>query len=85
MSYLTETDERPEGYGFTGGGGQSGIRAIDYKTGQIKWGHDTQAERRVCSQQPGICFSVTTAREIYRVRPGERKDPLAYRAAVECD
>jgi alcohol dehydrogenase (cytochrome c) len=45
MSYLTDTDERPEGYGFTGGGGggggHSGIRAIDYKTGQMKWMHDT--------------------------------------------
>src|SRR5580658_188384 len=44
MSYLTDTDERPEGYGFTGGGGggggHSGIRAIDYKTGQMKWMHD---------------------------------------------
>ena len=45
MSYLTDTDERPEGYGFTGGGGggggHSGIRAIDYKTGTMKWMHDT--------------------------------------------
>jgi len=43
MDYLTDTDERPEGYGFTGGGGgasgRSGIRAIDYKTGTMKWFH----------------------------------------------
>jgi alcohol dehydrogenase (cytochrome c) len=45
MSYLTDTDERPEGYGFSGGGGggggRSGIRAIDYKTGQMKWFKET--------------------------------------------
>jgi alcohol dehydrogenase (cytochrome c) len=46
LSYLTDTDERPEGYGFTGGsgsgGGRTALRAIDYKTGQARWIHDMQ-------------------------------------------
>ena len=42
MSYLPNTDERPEGCGFTGGGGgRSGIRAIDHKTDTMKWMPDT--------------------------------------------
>ena len=45
MSYLVDTSERPEGYGFTGGGGgsvggRSGIRAINYQTGKMKWMHE---------------------------------------------
>jgi acido-empty-quinoprotein group A len=46
LSYLTDTDERPEGYGFTGGSGsgsgRTALRAIDYKTGQARWIHDMQ-------------------------------------------
>jgi alcohol dehydrogenase (cytochrome c) len=48
MTYLTDTDERPEGYGYAGSALQSGphngIRAIDYKTGEMKWMHDTQID-----------------------------------------
>jgi alcohol dehydrogenase (cytochrome c) len=43
MFYLTDTDERPEGWGgldsVVGGEGGS-LVAIDYKTGDIKWRHD---------------------------------------------
>jgi acido-empty-quinoprotein group A len=42
LAYLTDTDEKPEGYG---GGGrslwfQSVLKAIDYRTGEVRWSHD---------------------------------------------
>jgi alcohol dehydrogenase (cytochrome c) len=45
MSYLIDTTDRPEGYGYSGGGGgnaggRSGIRAIDVQTGKLKWMHE---------------------------------------------
>ena len=42
MNYLTDVSARPEGYGFVRQGassGRSGIRAIDYQTGKMKWFH----------------------------------------------
>ena len=44
MQYLTDTDERPEGYGggnvIPGGGGREGyIKALDYRTGKVVWRH----------------------------------------------
>jgi acido-empty-quinoprotein group A len=45
LQYLTDTDERPEGYGGgnVGGGGGGGresyIKAIDYRTGKLRWRH----------------------------------------------
>jgi acido-empty-quinoprotein group A len=44
MQYLTDTDERPEGYGggnvVPGGGGREGyIKALDYRTGKVVWKH----------------------------------------------
>ena len=45
MQYLTDTDERPEGYGggavgAGGGGGREGyLKAIDYRTGKVRWRH----------------------------------------------
>jgi alcohol dehydrogenase (cytochrome c) len=44
MQYLTDTDERPEGYGggnvIPGGGGREGyIKALDYRTGKVVWKH----------------------------------------------
>lgn len=45
LAFLDDTSERPEGYGFSGGGGGGGtkseLRAIDYRTGEAKWTHDT--------------------------------------------
>ena len=47
LAFLDDTSDRPEGYGYSGGGGggggKSGIRAIDYKTGEMKWMHETHA------------------------------------------
>jgi len=39
--YLTDTDERPEGYGGRDSGvwSQEVLRAIDYNTGKIRWEH----------------------------------------------
>ena len=39
--YLTDTDDRPEGYGGRDAGvwEQSALKAIDYKTGKIRWEH----------------------------------------------
>jgi alcohol dehydrogenase (cytochrome c) len=60
MSYLTDTDERPEGYGFTGGGGggggRNGIRAIDYKTGEMKWFHAGGGAQGLMSTAGGLVF-----------------------------
>ena len=45
LQYLTDTDERPEGYGggnvgVGGGGGREGyIKALDYRTGKVRWRH----------------------------------------------
>jgi alcohol dehydrogenase (cytochrome c) len=45
LQYLTDTDERPEGYGGgsvgagNGGGRQSALKAVDYRTGKIRWRH----------------------------------------------
>jgi acido-empty-quinoprotein group A len=44
MQYLTDIDERPEGYGggnvIPGGGGREGyIKALDYRTGKVVWRH----------------------------------------------
>lgn len=41
VAYLTDTDERPEGYGGTGGGllSEPVLKAIDVKTGNIAWSH----------------------------------------------
>ena len=43
LHYLTDVDERPEGYGGGavapggGGGRESFLKAIDYKTGRVRW------------------------------------------------
>jgi acido-empty-quinoprotein group A len=45
LQYLTDTDERPEGYGGGGvagagsGGRESYIKALDYRTGKVRWRH----------------------------------------------
>lgn len=40
--YLTDTSEKPEGYGGRDRGvwSKAGLSAIDYKTGIVKWHHD---------------------------------------------
>jgi acido-empty-quinoprotein group A len=42
LAYLTDTDERPEGYGGNTHTlwQQSVLKAIDYKTGETRWSHD---------------------------------------------
>jgi acido-empty-quinoprotein group A len=42
LFYLTDTDERPEGYGGRDSGlwFQNALKAIDYKTGKPKWVHE---------------------------------------------
>jgi acido-empty-quinoprotein group A len=44
--YLTDTDDRPEGYGGRDSGvwSQSILKAIDYKTGKIRWSHPFRGE-----------------------------------------
>jgi alcohol dehydrogenase (cytochrome c) len=39
--YLTDTDDRPEGYGGRDSGvwSQSSLKAIDYQTGKVRWSH----------------------------------------------
>jgi len=42
VTYLTDTDEKPEGYGGSGRTlmSQATLEAIDYQTGSIRWSHD---------------------------------------------
>lgn len=42
LFYLTDTDEKPEGYGGRDAGlwSKSALKAIDFKTGKIKWEHE---------------------------------------------
>lgn len=44
--YLTDTSERPEGYGGRDAGvwSQHALKAIDYQTGKIKWSHTYPGE-----------------------------------------
>ena len=46
LTYLTDTSERPEGYGGSGRGlwSQHVLEALDYKTGEIKWNHAYTAD-----------------------------------------
>ena len=41
LAYLTDTDEKPEGYGGSGRGlwSERVLEAIDYQTGKIRWSH----------------------------------------------
>ncbi len=41
LAYLTDTDERPEGYGGNGRTlySQSVVKALDYKNGKVRWEH----------------------------------------------
>lgn len=41
VTYLTDTSERPEGYGGSGRGlwSQHVLEALDYKTGEVRWSH----------------------------------------------
>ena len=41
LAYLTDTDEKPEGYGGSGQTlwGERALEAVDYQTGKIRWKH----------------------------------------------
>ncbi len=60
LAFLTDTDERPEGYGGSGRGlwSQHLLEAIDYKTGNIAWSHDYPVGAGIGLGGPGI---LTTA------------------------
>jgi acido-empty-quinoprotein group A len=42
LAYLTDTGEKPEGYGGSGHNLwlQSALKAIDYRTGKVRWSHE---------------------------------------------
>jgi alcohol dehydrogenase (cytochrome c) len=42
LAYLTDTDEKPQGYGGNGETlfSKSALKAIDYKTGKARWIHE---------------------------------------------
>ena len=46
LTYLTDTSERPEGWGGSGRGlwSQHVLEALDYKTGEVKWSHPYTAD-----------------------------------------
>ena len=61
MMYLIDTSDRPESYGYSGGGGgnageRSGIRAIDYHTGQMKWMHEGGGPQGLLTTSGGLLF-----------------------------
>ncbi len=60
LAYLTDTDERPEGYGGSGRGlwSQHLLEALDYKTGNVAWSHEYPVAAGVGLGGPGI---LTTA------------------------
>ena len=62
LAYLTDTDERPEGYGGSARGlwSQHLLEALDYRTGKVAWCHPypTVNERAPALGGPGI---LTTA------------------------
>jgi alcohol dehydrogenase (cytochrome c) len=60
LIYLTDTDERPEGYGGSGRGlwSEHLLEAIDYKTGNVLWSHPYPAGGGFGLGGPGI---LTTA------------------------
>jgi alcohol dehydrogenase (cytochrome c) len=51
LAYLTDTDEKPEGYGGNGHNlwSQASLEAIDYKTGKICWSHDFPGKGAIAS------------------------------------
>jgi alcohol dehydrogenase (cytochrome c) len=67
MSYLIDTSDRPEGYGYSGGGGgnaggRSGIRAIDVHTGQMKWMHEGGGPQGLLTTAGGLLFGYDGSR-----------------------
>jgi alcohol dehydrogenase (cytochrome c) len=61
MSYLVDTSDRPEGYGYSGGfggnsGGRQGIRAIDLQTGKLKWMHEGGGPQGLLTTAGGLLF-----------------------------
>jgi alcohol dehydrogenase (cytochrome c) len=60
LAYLTDTDEKPEGYGGRGANllSQRVLEAIDYHTGEIRWSHEYHTEGAGGLGGPGI---LTTA------------------------
>src|SRR5581483_1212043 len=51
LAYLTDTDEKPEGYGGSGRGlwSEGVLDAIDYQTGKIRWSHVFSGKREAGS------------------------------------
>jgi alcohol dehydrogenase (cytochrome c) len=63
LVYLTDTDERPEGYGGSARGlwSEHVLEAIDYKTGNVAWSHAYPASGGPGLGGPGI---LTTAGDL---------------------
>ncbi len=87
LYYLTDTDERPEGYGGRDAGlwSTSALKAIDYKTGKIKWNHEypgrgsgmsgilTTAGNLVFTGDPGgnlVAYNAKTGAALWHSRLG---------------
>jgi alcohol dehydrogenase (cytochrome c) len=60
LTYLTDTSERPEGYGGSGRGlwSQHVLEALDFRTGEVKWSHAYKTASSGGLGGPGI---LTTA------------------------
>ena len=56
LTYLTDTSERPEGYGGSGRGlwSQHVLEALDFRTGEVKWSHAYQTAGSGGLGGPGI-------------------------------
>ena len=63
--YIYDTSEKPEGWGGNdrGGWSKSTLKALDYKTGKLKWEHKwegTGGPVRACCQRPATwCLPAT--------------------------
>jgi alcohol dehydrogenase (cytochrome c) len=63
--YIFDTDDNPQGWGGTDRGGysQSGVRAIDYRTGEVRWAHEWEGTIRggVLSTAGNLVFAGDSA------------------------
>jgi acido-empty-quinoprotein group A len=76
LAYLTDTSEKPEGYGGSGRTlfARSSLKAIDYKTGAIRWQHDFpargQAGSGILNTAGGVMFSGDPSGNLIAWAPG---------------
>jgi acido-empty-quinoprotein group A len=77
--YLTDLQQKPEGWGGIDHGSwtESYLRAIDYKTGKVKWSHDWGSESAglagMLTTAGGLLFSGDTSGNFIAMNPEDGK------------